>query len=217
MAAATGRPAARKAPEAVRAGGDPGPQIVGQLHDQIPAAEEHEPRAPRGIRPVEAHVEPEARAVERGGPLGIGRADHHVVEAGDPARAGGRRGGRGASRWIRKTRTPWVAAVAARVRRQRRRAPVARSTLSAAATGSGSRPSRVSRRWARSMSSTAKARLASPSPCASRTARRRSALGAVARRRDQLRRDVGELEDRGLGPAAGRFRAPGRGRPSRRW
>ena len=32
----------------------------------------------------------------------------------------------------------------------------------------------------------------------------------VARGRDQLRRDIGELEDRGLGPAAGRGRAPAR-------
>jgi hypothetical protein len=32
--------------------------------------------------------------------------------------------------------------------------------------------------------------------------------GAVARGRHQLRRDIGELEDRGLGPPAGRFRPP---------
>ena len=61
------------------------------------------------------------------------------------------------------------------------------------------------------MSSTANARLASPSPWVSRTARRRSAPGPIARGRDQLRGHVGELEDRGLGPAAGRFRPPGRG------
>ena len=35
--------------------------------------------------------------------------------------------------------------------------------------------------------------------------------GAVARGRDQLRRHVGELEDRGLGPAARRLRPPARG------
>ena len=35
--------------------------------------------------------------------------------------------------------------------------------------------------------------------------------GAVARGRDQLRRDIGELEDRGLGPAARRLRPPARG------
>ncbi len=127
-----------------------------------------------------------------------------------PGAAGGGVGS-GASRSIRNTRTPWVAAVAARVRRQRRRAPVARSTLSRG----GDRlrieaePGEPAVRALDVVHREGQAR--EPFALGVEDGAQAIRAGAVARGRDQLRRDVGELEDRGLGPAAGRLRAPARG------
>ena len=96
---------------------------VHDLDDEVAAAEEHQ-LAPIRVRAVERHVEPEPRAVERGGALGIGGRDHDMIERGDRRRARSRPSA--GARWPAPGKTSArraSASVAARVRFQRSVAP----------------------------------------------------------------------------------------------
>jgi len=50
------------------------------LDDEVAAAEEQQPHTPVGVAAIEAKVEAEASRIQRYRPLGMGRADHHMVE-----------------------------------------------------------------------------------------------------------------------------------------
>src|SRR5262245_4731659 len=56
------------------------PQFVDELNDERAAAEEQKPRAPIGVGAVEAQAETQAPRIERDGALGIGCADHEMIE-----------------------------------------------------------------------------------------------------------------------------------------
>ena len=146
------------------------------LDDQVAAAEEHQP-APVRVRAVERHVEPEPRAVERGGALGIGGRDHDMIHRRDRRRR--RSAPKAGAPWPvpgkTAARRAWLGRGARPLPRQASRRWPHRG-FRRRVTGSGFSVSRSSRRCNFAMSLVRKQRLASPSPCSASTARMRSAL-----------------------------------------
>ncbi len=88
---------------------------VRHLDDEIAATEEHQP-APFRMRAVERHVEPEPRAIERGGTFRSAVATTTWSIAVIGAAAVGAESGRSFASSRKNSRTPRVTSVAARVR-----------------------------------------------------------------------------------------------------
>ena len=181
------------------------PPATGRLHDlddEIAAAEEHQ-LAPILMRAVERHVEPEPRAIERGGALRILGRDHDMIERRDrPTADVATERGRSLASSRKNIRTPRVSSVAARVRFHDRVAPETESRLSTSATGSGFSATPVEP--AMHLGDVAGAKADAGEPLAPDLDHVADAIGghANAVRRHQLQRHVVEREQHAVGAVA---------------